>query len=116
MKKTVKILAVVMVIVMLSLTVVGCSKMIHGKYVANIGGLVTSYEFSGLNKVTRVVGIGDLSSTDEGTYEIVKSTEDEDKLVIKFTFGDDTETYSYSEGKEDGTKYIKIDGWKFEKE
>ena len=49
------------------------------------------------------------------TYEIVDSTEEEGKLVIKFTFGDNTTTYSFSEGTVDGEKVIIINGTTFKK-
>ena len=49
------------------------------------------------------------------TYEIVESEENPDKLVIKFTFGDETATYSYSEGELDGEKIIIINGTTFTK-
>ena len=116
MKKTFRILALIMTMVILSLSVAGCSKFVTGKYVANIGGIETSYEFSTHNKVTRIIGAGGYSYTEEGTYEIIENEENTGELVIKFTFDGDTEIYPFSQGKENGVKYIKIDGWKFEKE
>lgn len=122
MKRTIKLVAVVMVVAMLALALVSCAKTLSGKYTAEVnwyvGTTTVTYEFKGNDvKKTTVSGIGSLSNTDvvEGTYEIVESAEDAEKLVIKFTFGDNTETYSYSEGTLDGEKIIIINGTTFTK-
>ena len=122
MKKTIKLLAVVMVIAMLTLTLVACSKMLYGKYSSEVDwGIVkgnVTYEFKGKNvTMTTVTGIAGFEKSDvqKGTYEIVDSTEEEGKLVIKFTFGDNTTTYSFSEGNVDGEKVIIINGTTFKK-
>lgn len=122
MKNTIKILAVVIVIAMLAVSLVACSKILNGKYTSEVDwGLVSgkvTYEFSGKNvTMTTVTGIAGFEKSDvkEGTYEIVDSTEEEGKLVIKFTFGDNTTTYSFSEGTVDGEKVIIINGTTFKK-
>lgn len=112
MKKTVRILAVVMIVTTLALTLVACSKMLRGKYVADISGMDVYYDFNG-KEVTRYIGAGGYGKTEEGTYEIVK---EDGEYVIKLTFGDRTETYSFAQGRENGEKYIKIDGRTFTKE
>ena len=122
MKKTIKLLAVVMVVAMLALALVSCAKTLNGKYTSEVDwgivkGKVTD-EFKG-NDVTMTTTTGiagfEKSETETGTYEIVESEENADKLVIKFTFGDDTTTYSYSEGELDGEKIIIINGTTFTK-
>ncbi|MBQ7873322.1 MAG: hypothetical protein IJ360_05060 [Clostridia bacterium] len=122
MKKTIKLVAVVMVIAMLALSLVACAKTLNGKYTSEVDwGIVkgnVTYEFKG-NDVTMTTTTGiagfEKNDTKTGTYEIVESEENADKLVIKFTFGDDTTTYSYSEGELDGEKVIIINGTTFTK-
>ena len=114
MKKTVRILAVFMIIAMLTLTLASCGKTLSGKYKGSFLGFETTFEFKG-NKVTKTSGIGGYTKSVEGTYEIVKSEENSEKYVIKFTFGDETTTSSFSEGTIDGEKIIIIDGMDFKK-
>ncbi len=101
-----KIVSSVLVCVLLLSTVfvlASCSQILMGEYESSLG---ISYEFSG-NKVTRkweipVIG----TTTREGTYSIEDGK-------ITFTFDDDKEnsgTYDFSEGEEDGKSYIKISG------
>ena len=127
MKKTIKLVAVVMVIAMLALSLVACAKTLRGSYSSTgefwgVESTVT-YSFDGKDYTkTTVTGIGTLSNTntETGTYEIVEDPEDAEKLVIKFTTtsGDNstTVTYSFKEGTKDGTKYIEIDGNEFLKD
>ena len=122
MKRTIKLVAVVMVVAMLALALVSCAKTLNGKYTSEVDwgwvkGKVT-YEFKDndvtMTSTTGIAGF-EKSETKTGTYEIVESEENADKLVIKFTFGDDTTTYSYSEGELDGEKIIIINGTTFTK-
>ena len=105
MKKTIRILSAVMVIAMLALALVSCSKVICGKYSNEL--TFTTYEFQ-FNKVIKTTEIGGFTKTTEGTYKIVDSEENEGELIIKFTFGDETESHSFAQGEENGVKYIKI--------
>lgn len=105
MKKTIKLLAVVMIIATLALTLVACSKIIIGKYSNEL--TLTTYEFK-LNKVIKTTEIGDFTKTTEGTYKIVESEKNEGELVIQFTFGDESESHPFAQGEENGVKYIKI--------
>ncbi len=105
MKKTIKLLAMVMVILTLALSLVACSKMIIGKYANEL--TFTTYEFKG-NKVIKTTEIGGYTKTIEGTYKIVDSEEEEGGLVIQLTFNDETESYPFAQGEENGVKYIKI--------
>ena len=105
MKKTIRILSAVMVIAMLALALVSCSKVIFGKYSNEL--TFTTYEFQ-FNKVIKTTEIAGFAKTVEGTYKISESSETEGDLVITFTFDDETETHSFSKGEENGVKYIKI--------
>ena len=121
MKKTIKLLAVVMVVAMLALALVSCAKTLNGKYTSESGlgdlaGSRTVYEFTG-NKVTMTVTTstiltGESTTIKTGTYEIMEDNDDPSKLVIAFEFeGEDRYTRSFSEGENvDGEKIITIGG------
>ena len=113
MKKTIKLLAVVMVIAVLALTLVSCSKVIFGKYSNEL--TFTTYEFQ-FNKVLKTTEIAGFSKTAEDTYQIVDSEENDGELIIKFTFEDETETYPFAQGEENGVKYIKIGLFQYDEE
>ena len=122
MKKTIRILAVFMVIAMLSVSLVSCSKMITGKYRANFFGVETTFEFGAFGKVTKTTVIPKTIFTDEetvvkeGKYEIMEDNDDPSKLVIAFEFeGEERVTYSFSQGEMDGEKIIKISNIEFKK-
>lgn len=125
MKKTIKLLAIVMVIAMLSISLVSCGKMLNGKFTAEVDwGLYrasTTYEFNAFGGVTRTVVQKVISGdpetvVSEGKYEIMEDNENPDKLIIAFEFeGEDRVTYSYSEGTIDGAKIIIINGTTFTK-
>ena len=101
----------------LALALVLCmvAKMLSGKYTCSVLGVETSYEFSG-SKVTKATGLGSSKITTEGTYEI--KTADDGSMTITFTWGEgEAETdVAFSEGEENGAKYIKIGRVKFTKE
>ena len=80
MKRTVKLVAVVMVVAMLALALVSCAKTLNGKYTSEVDwgwvkGKVT-YEFKG-NDVTMTTTTGiagfEKNDTKTGTYEIVET-------------------------------------------
>lgn len=115
MKKSVRILAVVMAVLMVTLVLASCGKTIKGTYSAEVDALVlkytATYEFSGKNvTVTKVVNplIGDAKTyTIEGTYEIIEN--DDDTMDIKFEFKtDDDHIKSGTFDFEQGEDYIKI--------
>ena len=114
MKKTIRLLAVFIIIAMLSISLVSCSKSLTGKYRSNIGGIETTYEFGLFGKVTKTVFIpGVLSDgqtfVTEGTYEILEDTENPNELIIALEFeGEGRETQSFSEGELNGEKFIRI--------
>lgn len=120
MKKIVSALLVCVLLVGCMLSLASCGKTLNGTYKGT--GLLsgTSYAFDG-NKVTITVEVPILEDIVlEGTYEITKNDKDEE--VIIFSFGEDTEDsekysgeYSYSEGNEGDTKFIKIGGVQYNK-
>lgn len=119
MKKTIRILAVFIVIAMLSITLVSCSKTLSGKYSNNIGGVETTYEFGLFGKVTRTVFIPGVISDGEtivkqGKYEISKNDDNSFEITLEFD-GEGSETHSFSQGEENGEKYIRIGIWEFKK-
>lgn len=125
MKKTIKLLAVVMVIAMLSVSLVACGKTLSGKYSAEVnwgfGETTITYEFGMGGKVTKTTVTDSLfgnpeTVVTEGKYEIMEDNENPDKYVIAFEFeNEERVTYSYSEGNIDGEKVIIINGSTFTK-
>ena len=119
MKKTIKLLAVFMIIAMLSISLMSCN-VVTGKYSAELDivlfkGTVT-YEFGILGSVTRTtvtkVMFGDPETVvTEGKYEIMEDPQNPENLIIAFEFeGEERTTHSYVTGAEGDVKYIKIDG------
>ena len=98
MKKTVRIAALMLVLVMTVFVFASCGKTIaKGTYESNFG---TVYEFNGKNYEASVIG------RETGTYEV-----DRDAGEITFTpEGKDSYTVSFAEGEENGTDYVKISG------
>ncbi len=85
MKKSVRILAVVLALLMVSLVFVACGTTLSGKYSAEAFGTGTTLEFSG-SKVTMTFKLVGFSGDPiEGTYEIK-----DDKISIKLTEEDET--------------------------
>ena len=77
MKKSVRILAVVMVLLMVTLVFASCSKTLKGKYASEFMGTGSTLEFSGKNiTITYKLAGAELASV-EGTYEIK-----DDKITI----------------------------------
>ena len=126
MKKTIRLVAVLMIVAMLAVSLTSCSKMLSGKSVAEIeipflGESTVVYEFSG-NKVTYTATSkgtfgSEKTETKTGTYEIMEDNDDPSKLVIAFEFeGEDRYTRSFSEGENvDGEKIITIGGVDYKK-
>ena len=115
MKKILSTVLALALVLCMVLSLASCSKMLMGKYTCSVLGVETSYEFSG-NKVTKTTGLGSSKITTEGTYEI--KTADDGSMTITFTWGEgEAETdVAFSEGEENGVKYIKIGIVKFTKE
>ena len=118
MKRVISALLVCVLLVASVFAMASCGKMLSGKYALKVAGIETvSFEFSG-NKVSLVL----LSQEDkaiEGTYKIGEN--EEGNTVITLDFNDNKEASKYegdlpfSEGEEDGVKYIKIAGVKYTK-
>lgn len=120
MKKSVRILAVVMVALMLCLTLASCGKKLSGKYSADVLGTGTTMTFDGKNvKIAITVTLlGEVASLD-ATYKI-----EDDK--ISFDIADEEEVTNELAKKviksletpvsfEEGEDYIKIADVKYEK-
>lgn len=102
MKKTVKILALVMVAAMLCCVLASCGNTLKGTYAAEVATIRTAYTFDG-DKVTIDAGaLGFSTQVAEGTYKI-----EDDKIT--FTFGEDNK-YTGSFSFEKGEDFIKIQG------
>ena len=126
MKKTfVRIVALSLIAVMMVCALASCAKTISGTYEMKADAVVASYTatytFSG-KKVTAVktTGIAGFEKTTElkGTYEITEDDDGELQITLKFETEDDdvkSGTFPFSEGEEDGVKYIKIAGIKYNK-
>ena len=117
MKKIISISLVCMLLLGCVLSLASCGKILFGKYSLGNDTFGTSYDFS-LNKVTITYNVLGFSKSSEGTYKIGEN-EDGD-AIITFTFEDEdaekyTGDFSFSQGEEDGVKYIKIGGVKYTK-
>ena len=131
MKRSVRILAVALALLMVTFVFASCGKTIKGTYEAEIdGGLLgkytATYEFSG-NKVTVTRKTTNLlqqveTKTYNGTYEITEDEAGNKDITITFTDESSEEakeyggTFDFSEGEENGKKYIKIGLIKYELE
>ncbi len=108
MKKVVSSVLVCVLLLSTVFVLASCGKMLNGEYENALG---VTLEFSG-NKVTRKWDIPLVGTTTrEGTYSIEDS-----KITI--TYGDDEEnsgTYEFAHGQENGVDFIKIAGIKYEK-
>lgn len=120
MKKSVKILAVVMAVMMLCLACTSCAKKISGKYKGEVNIVLASYEvvyeFKGSNVTVTHQAKSILGNADPveitGTYEIKEAADGD--LEIAFEFEKDDEvvkggTYDFEEGE----GYIKIGAFKY---
>lgn len=124
MKKTVKLMAAIMIVAMLAISLSSCSTVITGKYSATadlaIYEKTTTYEFGLFGSLKRTVveesfGSDPKTVVTEGKYEIAEDPENAEELVITLTFGDESTTYSFVQGEENGVKYIKIGGIQYTK-
>jgi hypothetical protein len=109
MKKIISTILVCVLLLGCVMSLASCGKMFSGKYEANLVAAKVTYDFKFGGKVILTVDpiLGN-SSTFEGKYEINDETNE-----ITFVFeAEDAESYSgtsdFSQGEEDGVKYIKI--------
>ncbi len=120
MKKTVRILAVFMIVAMLSVSLASCGNVITGKYSSTVDIIVskttTTYEFGLFGSVTRtvvkeVIGSDPETTGTKGKYEIVEDPENPEQLIMVFEFeGEERATAKFVQGEEGGVKYIKLNG------
>ena len=122
MKKTVKIVALALVLVMALACLASCGKTIKGEYEATVAGTGFNLKFDGKNVAITAKVVGFSSDPINATYEI-----EDDK--ISFTIPEDAEMSATVKGlfndifgqpatleigeEENGTAYIKIGESKF---
>lgn len=119
MKKSVRILAVVMSLVMLCLCLASCGKTLKGEYKATLLGTGTVLEFSGKKVNISITVLGEEVASTEATYSIKDdkisfdiADEDEiDNKLAKQVIETLEEPSSFTEEDD----YIKIGGVKYEK-
>ncbi len=105
MKKSIKVLALVMTAVILCLTLASCGKTLSGTYSMEAFGTGTEFEFKG-NKVTITAKVAGAQVGDpvEGKYSIK-----DDKITFEFESDDkEAEEYNGTFDFEEGDDYIKI--------
>ena len=121
MKRIVSTLLVCVLLLGCVLTLASCGKTLSGKYELAVSeDNKTTYEFS-LTKVTRTTKSGLAGFTKEtvteGKYEINEVEDGE--FEITFTWDvdgkEEIETVAFSEGEENGVKYIKLGIFTFNK-
>ena len=115
MKRIISLVLVCMLLVGSVFALASCGKTLSGKYEDALTGAV-ELEFKG-----KTVTIKTLFGTSEAEYKIEKNDDGDYEITFIYADGEDGEggfdgTVSFSEGKEDGEKYIKIGGTKFVKE
>ena len=121
MKKSIRIMAVVMALLMVTFVFASCGKTLKGTYEAEIDlallKYTATYEFSGskveISKKTTVLGSVN-TVTFEGTYEIIENDDGSMEITISLESEDDqikSGTYTFEEGED----YIKIGGIQYTK-
>ena len=115
MKKTIRIMAVVMAVLMVTLVLASCGKTLSGTYEAEIDAVVikytATYTFKGNNvditkKTTTILGTVDTVEL-TGKYEIAKNDDGTMEITITLDSEDDdikSGTFAFEEGDD----YIKI--------
>lgn len=117
MKKIISTILVCVLLLGCVMSLSSCGKMLMGKYEAQVDAIVAGgkvvYEFTpfGYTKTTTTEVLGfEKSSVEEGKYKIAEN--DEGELTITFTYEVDgeekTESVAFSQGEEDGVKYVKL--------
>ncbi len=115
MKKSIRVLALVMALTAVLFVLASCGKTLSGKYSAEIDIVVlkytATYEFSGKNvtvtKVTNPILGSSTTTTLEGKYEIVENDDGSMDITFEFETADDqikSGTFDFEEGED----YIKI--------
>ena len=113
MKKTMKILTLIMALVLVCCVFASCANTLSGTYSASAGGTLAggkiSLTFSGKNvTITTVAGVAGFTSTNEvkGTYEIAEAADGTQTITISVADKSEGDaksilgTQSFSEGKD----------------
>ena len=104
MKKSVRILAAVMALLMVAVVFASCGKTLKGTYSAEIGGTGVELTFKGSDVTIALKVIGIEVGSASGTYKIVG-----DKITLTFdTENEKVKTYNGTFDFEEGDDYIKI--------
>lgn len=110
MKKTIRILALTMALLMVAVVFASCAKTLSGTYTGEadlfgLAGATVTYKFSGSNVTITSTGklLGmEKTETKEAKYEITEK--DDGTMSITFTYDDGkTETQTFKEDKDAGT-------------
>ena len=104
MKKTIRVMALVLALATVLFVFAACGKTLSGTYSAEVLGTGATYEFKGSKVTVTAKALGVVAFEAEGTYKI-------DGDQITFTFeGDekDAKEYNGTFTFEEGDDYIKI--------
>lgn len=108
MKKTIKVAALMLVLVMTVFVFASCATKLSGTYA--LGD--STYEFKGKNYTYKTPGLLGGTTIVEGTYEI-----DDEASTITLTPNDgEAQTYDFAQGEENGVAYIRIGFLKYTKQ
>ena len=114
MKKIISAVLVCMLLACMLFSLASCGKTLSGEYQDVLK--TTTLKFSGSNVTITIDNIIGDDTVLQGKYEITEDEENEGKYIITFTFDDEEDAdnwdapMSFSEGEEDGKKYIKLGG------
>lgn len=104
MKKSVRILAVVMALLMVTLAFASCGKTLKGTYTAEVFGSGVELEFDGKEVTISLKLLGAEVGSSTGTYKIK-----DDQITLTFDSDNDkVEAYNGTFDFEEGEDYIKI--------
>lgn len=119
MKKILSAILVCVLLVGCVFALASCGKTLSGKY--KLDAIIGSktYEFKG-NTVAITYEVAGFEKTINGEYKIAENEDGDLKITISFPDSEeDTDdfagTFSFAEGKEGDTTYIKIGGAKYNK-
>ena len=109
MKKSIRVLAVAMALLMVTLVFASCGKTLKGTYSAEIVGTGVEMTFEGKNVTITLKALGMEVGSSTGTYKI-----DDNKITL--TFGNDTLKLGGEHAFEKDGDTIKIGGIKYTKQ